>query len=80
VDDRSHAEALSRFRGKPPALRMLPFFLEGIVSERRTRNPADRSRGGNKLFQIYAETRAALLCSMCFLTLRDSARSASRRS
>ncbi len=41
---------------------------------------ADRPRGGNGFFQDYVETRASLLCSMCFLTLLDRARSASRNS
>ena len=80
MDDRSHAEALRCFTGKPSTLRGLPFFLEWVVSEGETRNTVVRFRGGSRLFQDIAETRASVQCSICFLTLLDKARSASRNS
>lgn len=56
-------------------------FLLGMSgNQKRDRNIAGRSRGGNRLFLDDAETKASLRWSIFFLTLPDSASSASRNS
>ncbi len=78
MDDRSHAEALRRFIGKPPALRGLPFTRDTMRQRIIDRVKIAGLRNGVSRYQVV--TSASLRCSICFLTLTGNACSASRSS
>jgi hypothetical protein len=80
MDGRLGPEALSDFLGSFRPFGGFSSFHACFIGEGRDVRPRGGWKTGTTGPSHYAETSASRLCSICFLTLPGSARSASRSS